>query len=210
MPMLTTSVILLAGGALASPEADRRRRSCHGVEHGVTSAHDVAAIERAPSRRQACRSAVCSTARCSVMLIFSPENIASRPLFDAGGFGTLREQLHRSFPVTAHFDQSSSRSPSTSRSSRSARDRPRRRHACRRDLGAAWCRCSASSWPGSELSAAGELRIGFLTWGRHPSAELFASGCETTDRVFATAVHPSCVGGGLGHCPKDHWHKSQR
>ena len=67
----------LSGVALPCAAADAIGEIRHLVEHGMNLRHHVLAVDHDRCPRGA-RSATCSTARFSVMLIFSPRNIASR------------------------------------------------------------------------------------------------------------------------------------
>ncbi len=76
MPMLIDVLDPLAGVAGPLAAADAVGEVGHAVEHGMHLGHDVVAVDDdrfAAGRRRA----TCSTARCSVTLIFSPRNMAS-------------------------------------------------------------------------------------------------------------------------------------
>ena len=76
MPILTMLRIAFAGVALPFAAADAVGKGCHFVEHRWTSGTTFSPSTRMTASRGA-RSATCSTARFSVMLIFSPRNMAS-------------------------------------------------------------------------------------------------------------------------------------
>ncbi len=94
MPMLTTSVIFLPVAPFASPERTASENfaiaSSTACTSGTTSCPSTSTF--APF---GWRSAVCSTARFSVMLIFSPAEHGVAPLFDARGLGRRGQKLHR-------------------------------------------------------------------------------------------------------------------
>ena len=77
MPMLTTLRMRLPVWPFHAPLRTRSAKSRHPVEHRVDLRHDVLAVDHDRRRSRGARRATCSTARFSVMLIFSPRNIAS-------------------------------------------------------------------------------------------------------------------------------------
>ena len=78
MPMLTTLRIALAGVARPRARSDPVGEVGHLVEHARAPRGRRPRRRRRSARPRGARSATCSTARSSVMLIFSPANIASR------------------------------------------------------------------------------------------------------------------------------------
>ena len=88
MPMLTTFRIALAGVSLPGAAADPGGKGRHPLEHGVDLGHDIFAVDQDRLALGA-RRATCRTARPSVMLIFSPRNIASIALAQARFLGEL-------------------------------------------------------------------------------------------------------------------------
>ena len=80
MPMLITFLMLLPVCPFQAPLRTRSANSAILSEHGVHVRHDVFPSTVMLASRGA-RRATCSTARFSVMLIFSPRNIASMRAF---------------------------------------------------------------------------------------------------------------------------------
>jgi DNA-binding transcriptional regulator YhcF (GntR family) len=117
MPMLTTSVIGLAGRPLGAAGTNGVGERLHRIEHGVDVVLNVLPVELDAGLPSRLRSAVCSTARSSVMLMRLPENIALR-LSPRPAASASFSSSSIVFRVTAHFDQSSRRSPSRSENSR--------------------------------------------------------------------------------------------
>ena len=95
MPILTTSVkrspFGRGDGAGADPVGETR--AC--AERRVDLGHDVLAVDADRAGWTRLRSATCSTARFSVMLMGSPANIAVALARDVGGARQRLEQHHR-------------------------------------------------------------------------------------------------------------------
>ena len=136
MPILTMSVIRLAGGAGRLPERTASAKAAHRIEHG-----DEPPASR-PGRRDTTALAVqVAQRRVQHGAAFGDVDLLARRTSRRGGLRDLR--LPASFSSrsivcasTAHFDQSSSRSPSVSREFCEAlRDRRRKPRACLRRFG---------------------------------------------------------------------------
>ena len=95
MPMLTTVLIALAGGARPLAGAQPVGEVAHRVEHRVHVGDDVLAVDRQARRPRGSRSAVCSTARSSEVLMCSPANIASRRSSRSAALGQVDQQRQR-------------------------------------------------------------------------------------------------------------------
>ena len=145
MPILTMSVIFLPVAPRRLAGAHRVGECRHGVEHRVDLGHDVVAVDHDALAASAPRSATCSTARSSVMLIFSPANIASRRPSTSAASASAEQQLHRLAGHRAFRPVEQQVAGRRARASRSGRDRRRRRRACRSATPDDRCARSAAS-----------------------------------------------------------------
>ena len=104
--MLTTVLMRSPVAPFHSPAAQPVGERAHLVEHLVHVGDDVLAVDRQLDASRGNRSAVCSTARSSEVLMCSPANIASRRCFEAGGLREVDQQLQRlaGDPVLAVVD----------------------------------------------------------------------------------------------------------